>query len=68
MHLAPRKRVPQPRGDATSSPGGFATIVVEELNADEAPLSPSDRAELEREIADDILGYGPLEPFLGNDA
>jgi pilus assembly protein CpaF len=39
-------------------------IVVEELNGDEAPLSPSDRSELEREIADDILGYGPLEPFL----
>jgi pilus assembly protein CpaF len=40
------------------------TIVVEELNADEAPLSPADRADLEREIAADILGYGPLEPFL----
>ena len=39
-------------------------IVVEELNAEESPLSPSDRAELERQIADDILGYGPLEPFL----
>ena len=39
-------------------------IVVEELNAEDAPLSPSDRLELEREIADDIVGYGPLEPFL----
>ena len=39
-------------------------IVNEELNAEEAPLSPSDRADLERQIADDILGYGPLEPFL----
>jgi pilus assembly protein CpaF len=39
-------------------------IVVEELNAEDSPLSPSDRAELEREIAADILGYGPLEPFL----
>jgi pilus assembly protein CpaF len=39
-------------------------IVVEELNAEESPLSPSDRAELERQIAADILGYGPLEPFL----
>ena len=39
-------------------------IVNEELNADEAPLSPGDRADLERQIADDILGYGPLEPFL----
>src|SRR5580765_508777 len=39
-------------------------IVVEELNTEDSPLSPSDRAELEREIAADILGYGPLEPFL----
>ena len=39
-------------------------IVIEELNAEEAPLSPADRADLERQIADDILGYGPLEPFL----
>jgi pilus assembly protein CpaF len=39
-------------------------IVVEELNAAEAPLSPSERADLERQISADILGYGPLEPFL----
>jgi pilus assembly protein CpaF len=39
-------------------------IVNEELNAEESPLSPGDRADLERQIADDILGYGPLEPFL----
>jgi pilus assembly protein CpaF len=39
-------------------------IVVDELNAEESPLSPSERSELERQIADDILGYGPLEPFL----
>jgi pilus assembly protein CpaF len=39
-------------------------IVSEELNGEEMPLSPNDRSELERQIADDILGYGPLEPFL----
>jgi pilus assembly protein CpaF len=39
-------------------------IVVDELKTEEGPLSPSDRAELERQIAADILGYGPLEPFL----
>jgi pilus assembly protein CpaF len=39
-------------------------VVTEELNAEELPLSPSDRSDLERQIADDILGYGPLEPFL----
>jgi pilus assembly protein CpaF len=39
-------------------------IVVEELNRHETPLSPDDRAALEQQIAADILGYGPLEPFL----
>jgi pilus assembly protein CpaF len=39
-------------------------LVAEQLNAEEVPFSPSERARLERQIADDILGYGPLEPFL----
>jgi pilus assembly protein CpaF len=39
-------------------------IVREELAREQSPLSPVDRARLEREIADDILGYGPLEPLL----
>jgi pilus assembly protein CpaF len=39
-------------------------LVAEQLAAEEAPLSPSERTRLERQIADDILGYGPLEPFL----
>jgi pilus assembly protein CpaF len=39
-------------------------IVREQLNAEEVPLSPSERVQIERQIADDILGYGPLEPFL----
>jgi pilus assembly protein CpaF len=39
-------------------------VVTEQLNAEDLPLSPSERAQLERQIADDILGYGPLEPFL----
>jgi pilus assembly protein CpaF len=39
-------------------------VVSEELKGEEIPLSPSERALLERQIADDILGYGPLEPFL----
>ncbi len=41
-------------------------IVRDELNAEETPLSPSEHADLERQIADDILGYGPLEPFLND--
>jgi pilus assembly protein CpaF len=39
-------------------------LVTEQVNAEQMPLSPSERARLERQIADDILGYGPLEPFL----
>jgi pilus assembly protein CpaF len=40
------------------------SIVREQLNGEETPLSPSERSQLEQQIADDILGYGPLEPFL----
>jgi pilus assembly protein CpaF len=43
-------------------------LVREQLNAEEMPLSPSERERLERQIADDILGYGPLEPFLHDPA
>jgi pilus assembly protein CpaF len=39
-------------------------LVTEQLAAEETPFSPSERSRLERQIADDILGYGPLEPFL----
>ncbi len=34
------------------------------LDQEEAPLSSSDRARIAQEVADDILGYGPLEPLL----
>jgi pilus assembly protein CpaF len=43
-------------------------LVREQLNAEEMPLSPSERERLEQQIADDILGYGPLEPFLHDPA
>ena len=39
-------------------------VVSEELKGEDVPLGPSERALLERQIADDILGYGPLEPYL----
>jgi pilus assembly protein CpaF len=39
-------------------------VVSEELKGEDAPLSPGERTLLERQIADDILGYGPLEPYL----
>jgi pilus assembly protein CpaF len=42
--------------------------VTEELTLDKTPLSREERRELVRQITDDILGYGPLEPFLREDS
>jgi pilus assembly protein CpaF len=39
-------------------------VVAEELALDRTPLSRIERVRVQQEIADDILGYGPLEPFL----
>jgi pilus assembly protein CpaF len=36
----------------------------EEVGRTQTPLSNVDRTRLTQEIADDILGYGPIEPFL----
>ena len=36
----------------------------EVLSQEETPLTVADRAKIAQEIADDILGYGPLEPYL----
>lgn len=36
----------------------------EVLAAGDTPLTASDRARITQEIADDILGYGPIEPYL----
>jgi pilus assembly protein CpaF len=41
--------------------------VTEELTLDKTPLTREERRELVRQITDDILGYGPLEPFLRDD-
>jgi pilus assembly protein CpaF len=38
--------------------------VMEQLALDRTPLTRDERRQLVREIADDILGYGPLEPYL----
>jgi pilus assembly protein CpaF len=34
------------------------------LEKDETPLTAADRTRLAQEVADEILGYGPLEPYL----
>src|SRR5262249_18317135 len=34
------------------------------LQRDETPLTVADRAKIAQEVADEILGHGPLEPYL----
>jgi pilus assembly protein CpaF len=36
----------------------------EVLSAEDTPLTTADRTRIAQDIADDILGYGPLEPYL----
>ena len=36
----------------------------EVLRSEQTPLTAADRTRIAQDIADDILGYGPLEPFL----
>ncbi|MGY2704080.1 CpaF family protein [Nocardioides sp. HB32] len=44
--------------------GRVRAVLADVLGAQEKPLSHSDRARVTQEITDDILGYGPIEPFL----
>ncbi len=41
--------------------------VTEQLALDRTPLTRDERRRIVREITDDILGYGPLEPLLRDD-
>ncbi|MBO0845426.1 MAG: CpaF family protein [Nocardioides sp.] len=40
------------------------TVLAQLLSSQERPISNADRNRLTQEISDDILGYGPIEPFL----
>ncbi|MDN5746522.1 MAG: CpaF family protein, partial [Nocardioidaceae bacterium] len=40
------------------------TVLSEVLGSQEQPISAADRARVTREITDDILGYGPIDPYL----
>src|SRR5881227_3543264 len=42
--------------------------VTEQLALDRTPLTREEKRQVTREITDDILGYGPLEPFLHDDS
>src|SRR5690606_5096817 len=39
-------------------------VLKDVLSSQERPLSNADRTKVTLEITDDILGYGPIEPFL----
>ncbi|WP_435769329.1 CpaF family protein [Nocardioides sp. SYSU DS0651] len=39
-------------------------VLSEVLGAQDRPLSAADRARVTQEITDDILGYGPIDPYL----
>ncbi|HXV03488.1 MAG TPA: CpaF family protein [Gaiellaceae bacterium] len=41
--------------------------VTEQLTLDRTPLTREERRRIVRELTDDILGYGPLEPLLRDD-
>ncbi|KRB76003.1 pilus assembly protein CpaF [Nocardioides sp. Root190] len=40
------------------------SVLSEVLGAQDRPLSAADRARVTQEITDDILGYGPIDPYL----
>ncbi|MDN4172974.1 CpaF family protein [Nocardioides sp. SOB77] len=40
------------------------TVLADVLASQDRPLSSGDRARVTQEISDDILGYGPIQPFL----
>src|SRR6266576_780961 len=42
--------------------------VTEELALDRTPLTREERRELVRQLTDDILGYGPIEPLLRDES
>ena len=58
---------------ATHATGDLRTQVTEAVTAEidkehlETPLAQSDRERLVRELTADILGYGPIEPYLAED-
>ncbi len=49
---------------ATELEGKVRRSLTEVLQREETPLTAADRTRIAQEVADDILGYGPLEPYL----
>ena len=63
--LGPELFTAQTTGDLSER---VLRAVTEQLALDRTPLTRDERRQLVREIADDILGYGPLEPLLRDDS
>lgn len=66
--LALFERMGNRSADASSSEEDLRSAAVEELSAvidqEQVPLSPEERRRLIREIADEVMGYGPLQRLL----
>jgi pilus assembly protein CpaF len=58
--------------DANLSPSELEAMVRQALAdvmaASDRPLTSTDRQRITQEISDDILGYGPIEPYLRDDS
>ena len=63
--LGPELFTAESTGDLTER---VLRAVTEQLALDRTPLTRDERRQLVREITDDILGYGPLEPLLRDDS
>ncbi|MFA6577200.1 MAG: CpaF family protein, partial [Nocardioides sp.] len=50
--------------DQTELDRRVRAVLADVMGSQDRPLSSSDRARVTQEISDDILGYGPIEPFL----
>jgi pilus assembly protein CpaF len=58
----------KPEGTADDLAEKVLRVVTEQLALDRTPLTREERRQVTREITDDILGYGPLEPLLRDDS
>jgi pilus assembly protein CpaF len=57
-------RLYDPHLAETELAGRVRTTLQEVLEAEQTPLSHADRTKIAQDVSDDILGHGPLEPYL----
>ena len=68
VHREARPGALQARDRRGPRPSACMRAVTEQLALDRTPLTREERRQIVREITDDILGYGPLEPLLRDDS